>query len=107
MATMYFAHTLSACLGFAAFACLFLRCDSVPAALGAGVLAGLAVTMELPLVLAAVALGGYALWRSGSAACAVFGGSSGGDSALARLRRVGVRNLPSRSRMPTLSPCRA
>ena len=72
MATMYFAHTLSACLGFAAFACLFLRRSSVGAALGAGVLAGLAVTVELPLALAAVALGGYALWRSGSAACATY-----------------------------------
>jgi hypothetical protein len=61
-ATAYFSHVLSAMLGFAAFALLSgepERSAWVPAA--AGVLAGLAVVVELPLLIVAAALGVYAL----------------------------------------------
>src|SRR5437879_205078 len=50
-ATLFFAHSLSACLGFAAFAVL-VRERRHPALLrvgSAGLLAGLAMTVEFPL----------------------------------------------------------
>ena len=58
--TLFFAHVLAAGLAFAAFAVLWLR--SAPAL--AGLLAGLAVTVDYPLALAAVILGGYARRRA-------------------------------------------
>lgn len=64
MSTMFFDHALSACLGFAAFACLFheRRGRSRPILVAfAGLFAGLAVTTEFPLAIVAVALGAYAL----------------------------------------------
>lgn len=57
-ATMFFAHVLATCLGFAAFALLYLRDRRFPA----GVLAGLAVCVDFPLALVAAALALY-LWR--------------------------------------------
>lgn len=58
-ATAYFAHVLSAALGFAAFALTLWRPHSPLALAGAGLLAGLAVVAEAPLALVAVAL---AVW---------------------------------------------
>ncbi len=61
-ATLFFAHALSACLGFAAFA-LLVRERSRPSARlasTAGAVAGLAVVVEFPLALVAVALALYA-----------------------------------------------
>lgn len=63
-ATLYFAHALSACLGFAAFWLLWLEREGstrLPALAAAGLLCGLAFTVEYPLGLVAVALGAYAL----------------------------------------------
>jgi hypothetical protein len=57
-ATVLFAHGLAATLGFAAFAVLFFRRSPV----AAGVLAGLAVAVDYPLAVLAVALALYA-WR--------------------------------------------
>lgn len=54
---LLFAHSLSAALGFGAFALLWWR----RSALLAGLLAGLAVVTEFPLALVALALGLYAL----------------------------------------------
>jgi hypothetical protein len=80
-ATLFFSHVLAAALAFAAFALLWLRGQSLPAAggrcpqglspwvLGAGVLAGLAVVADYPLALAALLIGLYALtrgWRYGA-----------------------------------------
>jgi hypothetical protein len=59
-ATLFFAHMLAAALAFAAFALLWLR---KPAML-AGALAGLAVTVDYPLALAAVIVGVYARRRA-------------------------------------------
>jgi hypothetical protein len=63
MATMFFDHVLSACLSFAAFALLVP--DENRKALrfvaAAGLLAGLAISVELPVALVAVALG---LWTA-------------------------------------------
>lgn len=56
--TVFFAHALATTLGFAAFAALFLR----KRAFAAGVLAGLAVCVDFPLGIVAVALAVYA-WR--------------------------------------------
>jgi hypothetical protein len=65
---MFFAHALSALLGFAAFALLWREREG-PERLAvvalAGLLAGLAVTVEYPLFLVACALAVYALSRSG------------------------------------------
>jgi len=55
-ATVYFAHVLGACLAFAAFALLFLRQRALPA----GLLAGLAICVDLPLGIVAAALAVYA-----------------------------------------------
>ena len=64
-ATLFFAHALSACLVFAAFAVLFFERQGRPrhSALlaAAGVLAGLAITTEYPTALVVFALGLYAL----------------------------------------------
>ena len=63
---MYFAHVLSALLGFAAFAVLWSERDR-PQRLwlvaAAGFLAGFAVVVEYPLALTAVVLGVYAISR--------------------------------------------
>ena len=60
-ATAYFAHVLSAALGFAAFALLLYKPDSRAAVAGAGLLAGLAVVAEAPLMLVAAALAAWVL----------------------------------------------
>jgi hypothetical protein len=63
---LFFAHVLSALLGFAAFAVLWRERDGPPrlALLAtAGLLAGLAVTTEYPLALAGAVLGLYAIAR--------------------------------------------
>lgn len=66
LATFFFAHTLSACLGFAAFALVVYerhggRAGPRTALLApAGLAAGLAVVVELPLAIVAVAVGIYA-----------------------------------------------
>jgi hypothetical protein len=58
MSTMFFDHALSACLGFASFACLLPRGPQRSLRVAAaGLLAGLAISVELPLALVAVALG--------------------------------------------------
>src|SRR5213078_477139 len=64
---LFFAHLLSALLGFAAFAVLWRERDGPPRlalVAAAGLLAGLAVTTEYPLALAGVVLGLYAVARS-------------------------------------------
>lgn len=58
-ATLYFDHALSATVGFAAFAALWYAGDRLRQVAVAGVLAGLAVVAEYPLILVAVALGLY------------------------------------------------
>jgi hypothetical protein len=63
---LYFAHVLSALLGFAAFAVLCRERDGPPRLAllaAAGLLAGLAVTTEYPLALAGAVLGVYAIAR--------------------------------------------
>jgi len=63
---MYFAHILSALLGFAAFAVLWSERDGPPhlrLVAAAGFLAGFAVVVEYPLALTAVVLGCYAISR--------------------------------------------
>jgi hypothetical protein len=57
-ATVLFAHVLGTCLAFGAFALLFLR----RRAFAAGLLAGLAICVDLPLGIVAAALAVYA-WR--------------------------------------------
>ena len=59
--TAYFAHVLSATLGFAAFALVLRRRDSRLAVAGAGLLAALAAVTEAPLALVAVALAAWVL----------------------------------------------
>jgi hypothetical protein len=61
--TMLFAHVAAATLAFASFALLFRRETLGPTAL-AGVCAGLAVAVDLPLVVPAVAVGLYAAARA-------------------------------------------
>jgi hypothetical protein len=63
---LFFAHVLSALLGFAAFAVLWRERDGPPRLAllaAAGLLAGLAVTTEYPLALAGAVLGVYAMAR--------------------------------------------
>ncbi len=63
--TLFFAHILSATLGFAAW-CVLLRERDGPRrslVLAAGLLAGLAVVVEFPLALVAICLGVYAATR--------------------------------------------
>jgi hypothetical protein len=63
---LFFAHVLSALLGFAAFAVLWRERDGPPRLAllaAAGLLAGLAVTTEYPLALAGAVLGAYAIAR--------------------------------------------
>jgi hypothetical protein len=65
--TMFFAHVLSAMLGFAAFAVLWQERDGPPRGLlvaAAGALAGVAVVTEYSLVLVGAILGVYALARA-------------------------------------------
>jgi hypothetical protein len=61
--TLYFAHVPAAMLAFAAFVLLY-RSGSVRAAVAAGACAGLAIAVDLPLAVAAVALAGYAAARA-------------------------------------------
>ena len=66
--TLFFAHLLSATLGFAAFALLWRERrgrPSVPLVAAAGLLAGLAVNVEYPLALVGIVLGLYAVARAG------------------------------------------
>jgi hypothetical protein len=66
LSTLFFSHVPSAALGFAAFALLFrekLREPRLALVGAAGLLAGLAVTFEYPLVLVAGIVGLYALAR--------------------------------------------
>jgi hypothetical protein len=68
-ATLFFSHTLAATLGFAGFAVLLLereRSSSAGLVSAAGLLAGLGITTEYPLLLVAVALGVFAVARDGS-----------------------------------------
>ena len=60
-ATVFFAHALSAALGFAAFATAWLHGRRLAAVAVAGLLAGLAVTVEYPLALVALVVGVYAV----------------------------------------------
>ncbi len=68
-ATFFFAHALSACLGFAAFALLaherYGSCEAPDTMLlaWAGVFAGLAVVVEFPVAIVAAAAGLYAIAR--------------------------------------------
>ncbi len=74
-ATLFFDHSLSAALGFAAFVVLLHERDGPPRSLlvgAAGLLAGLAVVVEFPLGIVAVVLAGYVAARD------------------ARLRRLGT-----------------
>ena len=67
LASMYFSHALSACLGFAAFAVLVRERGSPPDSrlvAAAGLLAGLAVTVEFPVGIVGTALFVYALLRT-------------------------------------------
>jgi hypothetical protein len=61
--TLLFDHVPSAALGFAGFAILWPRKTGLLAVFAAGVVAGLAVTVEYPLAICAVALGFYAIAR--------------------------------------------
>jgi hypothetical protein len=64
--SLFFAHVLSALLGFGAFAVLWRERDGPPRLAllaAAGLLAGLAVTTEYPLALAGAVLGLYAIAR--------------------------------------------
>jgi hypothetical protein len=63
-ASLFFSHVLSACLGFGAFTLLWRERLSRPRLLlvgGAGLLVGLAVTVEYSLAIVGLALGLYAL----------------------------------------------
>jgi hypothetical protein len=65
-ATLFFSHVLSAMLAFAAFALLWRERDGPPRlalVAGAGLLAGLAVTVEYPLAIAGAIVGLYAIAR--------------------------------------------
>lgn len=66
--TLYFSHVLSALLAFGAFALLWRERESSPRPLTvalAGLVAGLAVVFEYPLLIAAAILGIYAITRRG------------------------------------------
>jgi hypothetical protein len=86
-ATMFFAHALSATLGFAAFALLvrerYVRADLRLVAC-AGAIAALGVVVEHPVGIVAVALGLYAAARPGSLrrAAAYLGGLAVGTAPL-------------------------
>jgi hypothetical protein len=60
-ATLFFDHALSAALGFAAFALLWRGDGRLRLVAASGLLAGLAVTSEYPLALAAAGVGLYAI----------------------------------------------
>jgi hypothetical protein len=74
-ATLFFSHVLAAALAFGAFVLLWLRPHL---ALVAGVLAGLSVTADYPLALAALAVGVYALTRGLPSAAAYAAGAAVG-----------------------------
>jgi hypothetical protein len=80
-ATLFFSHVLSACLGFAAFCLLWLERDRGHGRgliVGAGILAGFAVSTEYPLAVLAVILGLYAVWRKAPIKAALaYGGGLG------------------------------
>lgn len=60
--TLFFGHLLSAALGFAAFALLWLERRRGPLVVAAsGLLAGLAITTEYPLAVVALIVGAYAV----------------------------------------------
>jgi hypothetical protein len=59
--TLFFAHVLSATLGFAAFALLWLERSRLRAVAASGLLAGLAITTEYPLAVVALIVGVYAV----------------------------------------------
>ena len=66
-ATVFHSHVLSACLVFAAFACLFFERETagrLPVVAAGGLVAGLAVTTDYPNAIAALVLGLYALARA-------------------------------------------
>lgn len=65
-ATMFFDHELSALLGFLAFVLLFrerMRAPQTQPLIAAGIVAGLAITVEFPLALTAAVLAFYAAAR--------------------------------------------
>ena len=67
LATMFFAHALSACIGFAVFAVLFHERRGPPRlglVAAAGVLAGLGAVVEFPLAIVALVCGVYGLLRT-------------------------------------------
>lgn len=64
--TMLFSHVLAAALGFAAFALLWREREGPPRPpllAAAGALAGLAISVEYPLILAGLVLAGYVVSR--------------------------------------------
>lgn len=67
LATMFFAHALSACIGFAVFAVLFHERRGPPRlalVAAAGVLAGLGAVVEFPLAIVALVCGIYGILRT-------------------------------------------
>ena len=111
LASMYFSHALSACLGFAAFAVL-VRERGSPAdtrlVAAAGLLAGLAVTVEFPVGIVGAALFVYALLRTPRSTRA-FAYVAGAIVAFCRCSRStrGRSGRPSRSPTSTQSSSRA
>jgi len=88
--TLYFSHVLSALLAFGAFALLWREREreggregaARPLALaGAGLLAGLAVVFEYPLLIAAAIIGLYAITRRGGSLIGRAGAYGGGVAA--------------------------
>ena len=85
-ATLFFSHVLAATLAFAAFAVLWRERAGpprLPLVAAAGVLAGLAITTEYPLGLAAGVLGVYAMRRSIGRGAAYAAGVAAGVAPLA------------------------
>jgi hypothetical protein len=74
-ATLFFSHVLAAALAFGAFVLLWLR---PRLALVAGVLAGLSVTVDYPLALAALVVGVHSLTRGFARAAAYAAGAVAG-----------------------------
>jgi len=88
--TLLFSHVLSTALGFGAFALAWREREQAPRTAllaGAGALAGLAITSEYPLAIAAVIVGLYAIGRRGASwprrAAAYAGGVLAGVAPLA------------------------
>ena len=66
-ATLFFSHVTAAALGFAAFMLLWGERRGPPrnvTVLAAGAIVGLSGTVEYPMAIFAVVLGGYAMWRA-------------------------------------------